>query len=43
MITMGIIKSTEGHSGSHAFGDIVRPSHMGADVVELGTKFGEPS
>lgn len=37
------IKSREGHSQSHAFGDIVRPSHMGADFIELGTKFGEPS
>ena len=43
ILRKGIIKSTAGHAGSHAFGDIVRPSHMGADVVELGTKFGEPS
>ena len=43
ILKKGIIKSTAGHAGSHAFGDIVRPSHMKADVVELGTKFGEPS
>ncbi len=36
----GLKKTTEGHSGSHASGDIVRPSHMKADVVESGTILG---
>ncbi len=43
ILKKGIIKSTAGHAESYAFGDIVRPSHMKADVVELGTKFGGPS
>ena len=30
-------RATEGHSGSHASGDNVRPSHMKADVAESGT------
>ena len=30
-------RATEGHSGSNASGDIVRPSHMKADVAESGT------
>jgi putative transposase len=30
-------RATEGHSGSYASGDVVRPSHMRADVAELGT------
>ena len=30
-------RATEGHSGSYASGDNVRPSHMKADVVESGT------
>ncbi len=33
-------RATEGHSGSHASGDIVRPSHMKADVAESGTILG---
>lgn len=39
----GIVKSREGHSQSHAFGDGIRPQLQEAVVVELGTKFGEPS
>ena len=30
-------RATEGHSGSHASGDNVRPSHMKAGVAESGT------
>ncbi len=33
-------RTTEGHSGSHASGDIVRLPHMEADVAESGTKHG---
>ncbi|MDE1824119.1 MAG: transposase [Candidatus Micrarchaeota archaeon] len=33
-------RATEGHSGSHAFGDNVRPPHMGAVVKERGTTSG---
>jgi putative transposase len=33
-------RATEGHSGSYASGDIVRPSARKADAVESGTKFG---
>ena len=32
-----LARATEGHSGSHASGDNVRPSHMKADVAESGT------
>ena len=35
-----ISQTTEGHSGSYASGDIVRPSHMKADVAESGTILG---
>ena len=33
-------RATEGHSGSYASGDNIRPSHMKADVVESGTILG---
>ncbi|MDE1860372.1 MAG: transposase [Candidatus Micrarchaeota archaeon] len=33
-------RATEGHSGSNASGDNVRPSHMKADAAERGTIFG---
>lgn len=40
-----LIRATDGQSGSYASGDIVRPSHMKADVAESGTKIhhGVPS
>ncbi len=41
ILRLGLEKTTtEGHSGSHASGDIVRPSHMKADVDESGTILG---
>ena len=42
ILRLGLEKSptTEGHSGSHASGDIVRPPHMEADVAESGTTSG---
>lgn len=34
-------KATVGRTGSHAFGDSVRPQKQEASVVELGTRFGD--
>ncbi|MDE1849969.1 MAG: transposase [Candidatus Micrarchaeota archaeon] len=40
ILKLGLNSTTEGHSGSHASGDNVRPSHMKAVVNESGTTLG---